>query len=135
MTLFIMIVFVALLLLAVPVGLSVGITSILPSLLSDSFTVSGVYILRSALGGVNSYPLLAIPMFVLSGIIMSRGGVSRKLFEVFSYFIGKKTAGIPCAAVVTCLFFGAISAQPCPPEETTLTENPAALARYANAAA
>ncbi len=109
MTLFIMIVFVALLLLAVPVGLSVGITSILPSLLSDSFTVSGVYILRSALGGVNSYPLLAIPMFVLSGIIMSRGGVSRKLFEVFSYFIGKKTAGIPCAAVVTCLFFGAIS--------------------------
>ena len=54
MTLFIMIVFVVLLLLAVPVGLSVGIASMMPSLLSDSFTVSGVYILRSALGGVNS---------------------------------------------------------------------------------
>ncbi len=109
MTLFVMIVFVLLLLLAVPVGLSVGITSILPSLLSDTFPVSGVYILRSALGGVNSYPLLAIPMFVLSGIIMSRGGVSKKLFEVFSFFIGKRTAGIPCAVVITCLFFGAIS--------------------------
>ncbi len=109
MTLFIMLVFVVLLLLAVPVGLSVGIASILPSLLSDSFTVSGVYILRSALGGVNSYPLLAIPMFVLSGIIMSRGGVSKKLFEVFSYFVGNLTAGIPCAVVITCLFFGAIS--------------------------
>ncbi len=109
MTVFIMLVFVLLLLLAVPVGLAVGITSILPSLLSDSFTVSGVYILRSALGGVNSYPLLAIPMFVLSGIIMSRGGVSKKLFEVFSYFIGGHTAGIPCAVVITCLFFGAIS--------------------------
>jgi C4-dicarboxylate transporter DctM subunit len=81
----------------------------LPSLLSDSFTVSGVYILRSALGGVNSYPLLAIPMFVLSGIIMSKGGVSKKLFEVFTYFVGKRTAGIPCAVVITCLFFGAIS--------------------------
>ncbi len=109
MTLFIMIIFVVLLLLAVPVGLSVGIASMMPSLLSDSFTVSGVYILRSALGGVNSYPLLAIPMFVLSGIIMSKGGVSKKLFEVFSYFVGRHTAGIPCAVVITCLFFGAIS--------------------------
>lgn len=109
MTLAIMITFVVLLLLAVPIGLSVGIASILPSLLSDSFTVSGVYILRSALGGVNSYPLLAIPMFVLSGIIMTKGGVSKKLFEVFSYFIGNRTAGIPCAVVITCLFFGAIS--------------------------
>lgn len=109
MTIAIMITFVVLLLLAVPIGLSVGIASILPSLLSDSFTVSGVYILRSALGGVNSYPLLAIPMFVLSGIIMTKGGVSKKLFEVFSYFIGNRTAGIPCAVVITCLFFGAIS--------------------------
>lgn len=109
MTILIMAAFVILLLLAVPVGLTLGITSILPSLLSDSFTVSGVYILRSMLGGVNSYPLLAIPMFVLSGIIMSRGGISKKLFEVFTYFVGKRTAGIPCAVIITCLFFGAIS--------------------------
>ena len=104
-----MAVFVILLLLAVPVGLTVAITSLLPSLFSSSFTVSGVYILRSMLGGVNSYPLLAIPMFVLSGIIMSKGGISKKLFEVFTYFLGRRTAGIPCAAIVTCLFFGAIS--------------------------
>ena len=109
MTVIIMAVFVILLLLAVPVGLTVAITSLLPSLFSSSFTVSGVYILRSMLGGVNSYPLLAIPMFVLSGIIMSKGGISKKLFEVFTYFLGKRTAGIPCAAIVTCLFFGAIS--------------------------
>ncbi len=109
MTILIMIIFVALLLLAVPIGLTVAITSMLPSLFSESFTVSGVYVLRAALGGVNSYPLLAIPMFVLSGIIMSKGGVSKKLFEVFTYFVGKRTAGIPCAVVITCLFFGAIS--------------------------
>lgn len=95
MTLFVMIVFILLLLIAVPVGLSVGITSIIPGLISDDFSVSGVYILRSALGGVNSYPLLAIPMFVLSGIIMSKGGVSKKLFEIFSFFIGKRTAEHP----------------------------------------
>ncbi len=109
MTALIMIAFVVLLAIAVPIGLAVGITSMLPSLLTDSFTVSGVYILRSMVGGINQTTLLAIPLFVLSGIIMARGGVSRKLFDVFSYFIGKRTAGIPCAVVITCLFFGAIS--------------------------
>ncbi|MBQ0078957.1 MAG: TRAP transporter large permease, partial [Eubacterium sp.] len=38
-----------------------------------------------------------------------KGGVSKKLFEVFTYFVGRRTAGIPCAAIITCLFFGAIS--------------------------
>ncbi len=109
MTALIMIIFVILLIIAVPIGLAVSITSILPSMLSDSFTVSGVYILRSMLGGINQTTLLAIPLFVLSGIIMARGGISKKLFDIFSYFIGKKTAGIPCAVVITCLFFGAIS--------------------------
>ena len=109
MTLFIMFIFIVLLCLAVPIGLSVGITSLLPSLLTDSFTAGGVFITRSMLGGVNQTTLLAIPLFVLSGIIMARGGISKKLFDVFSYFIGKKTAGIPCANVLTCLFFGAIS--------------------------
>ncbi len=101
--------FAVLLCLAVPVGLAVAITAMLPSLLTDSFTVSGVFILRSMVGGLNQTTLLAIPLFVLSGIIMARGGISKKLFDVFAYFIGKRTAGIPCAVVITCLFFGAIS--------------------------
>ena len=40
---------------------------------------------------------------------MARGGISKKLFDVFAYFIGRRTAGMPCAAVATCLFYGAIS--------------------------
>lgn len=109
MTFIILIICVILLALAVPVGIAVAIDSILPSLLSSSFTVSGVFVLRSMLGGINQTTLLAIPLFVLSGILMSRGGVSKRLFNFFAYFIGRKTAGIPCAVVVTCLFFGAIS--------------------------
>ena len=109
MTALILIIFVVLLCLAVPVGLAVAIGSLLPSLMSSSFTVSGVFILRSMVGGINQTTLLAIPLFVLSGMIMTRGGVSKKLFDVFAYFIGNRTAGIPCAVVITCLFFGAIS--------------------------
>ena len=61
------------------------------------------------LGGIDSFPLLAVPMFILSGILMAKGGVSKRLFDVFSYFLGEHTAGMPCAVIVTCLFYGAIS--------------------------
>lgn len=94
---------------AIPVSSSLGIVSILPGLVDPSFPASATYVIRAMLGGVDSFPLLAIPMFVLSGIIMAKGGVSKKLFEVFSFFIGKFTAGMPCAVIVTCLFYGAIS--------------------------
>lgn len=103
------ILFVICLIIAIPVSISLGIASVLPGALDPSFTASGTFVVRSMLGGVDSFPLLAVPMFVLSGIIMARGGISRKLFDVFAYFMGKWTAGMPCAVIVTCLFYGAIS--------------------------
>ena len=103
------IIFVICLVIAIPVSISLGIVSVLPGAVDPSFTASATYVIRSMLGGLDSFPLLAVPMFVLSGIIMARGGISRKLFDVFAYFMGKRTAGMPCAVVVTCLFYGAIS--------------------------
>ena len=47
----------------------------------------------------NGFPLLAVPMFVLAGIVMAHGKISQKLFDVFVYFIGKRTAGIPCGMI------------------------------------
>lgn len=103
------IIFVICLVIAIPVSISLGIVSVLPGAFDPSFTAGGTYVIRSMLGGLDSFPLLAVPMFVLSGIIMARGGISRKLFDVFAYFMGKRTAGMPCAVIVTCLFYGAIS--------------------------
>lgn len=40
---------------------------------------------------------------------MARGGISKKIFNVVAYFIGNRTAGMPMAVVITCLFYGAIS--------------------------
>ena len=102
-------IFVICLIVAIPVSISLGIVSVLPGMFDPSFTASGTFVIRSMLGGLDSFPLLAVPMFVLSGIIMARGGISRKLFDVFAFFMGKKTAGMPCAVIVTCLFYGAIS--------------------------
>lgn len=103
------IIFLFLLIISVPIASSLGIVSMLPGILDSGFTVSVSYVVRSMLSGLDSFPLLAIPMFVLSGIIMARGGVSRKLFDIFTFFIGKFRAGVPCAVIITCLFYGAIS--------------------------
>lgn len=105
----IMILFIVLLLVSVPISATLSAVSLAPSLLDPNFHISAEYIIRAMLGGIDSFPLLAVPMFVLSGILMAKGGVSKKLFDVFSYFLGEHTAGMPCAVIVTCLFYGAIS--------------------------
>lgn len=97
------------LLIAIPISISLGIVAVLPGAFDPSFTASGSFVIRSMLGGIDSFPLLAVPMFVLAGIVMAHGQISKKLFDVFAYFLGKRTAGIPCAVIVTCLFYGAIS--------------------------
>lgn len=103
------ILFVVFLIIAIPVGITLGITAVLPHIFDPSFTVGAKYLVRAMFGGLDSFPLLAVPMFVLSGIIMAKGGISRKIFDVFAYFFGRFTAGMPCAVIVTCLFYGAIS--------------------------
>lgn len=103
------IIFVVGLVIAIPVSITLGITSVLPSIFDPSFTVGAKYLIRAMFGGLDSFPLLAVPMFVLSGIIMAKGGISKKLFNIFAYFLGNLTAGMPCAVIVTCLFYGAIS--------------------------
>lgn len=104
-----MVIFVILLILSVPIASALGIVSVAPQLVDPNFPLGAEYMIRSMFGGIDSFPLLAIPMFVLSGIIMAKGGVSKKLFDTFSYFLAEKTAGLPCAVIVTCLFYGAIS--------------------------
>ena len=66
-------------------------------------------LLNNTFSGANSTPILAVPLFILGGIIMAEGGISKKLFNFFAYFVGKLRGGIPCTVILTCLFYGAIS--------------------------
>ncbi len=92
-----------------PVAVVFGGMAILPGLLDGAFPYTVEAAIRSMLSGLDSFTLLAVPLFMLSGIIMARGGISQKLFNFFAYFIGNKTAGMPCAVIITCMFYGAIS--------------------------
>ena len=102
-------VFVVLLFLGIPIAGAIMIPTILPSLVLPAFAGNMKFLLRAVVSGLDSTPILAIPLFMLSGAIMAKGGISKKLFDIFAMFIGKVTAGMPCAVVITCLFYGAIS--------------------------
>ena len=97
-----------LIVIALPMGGVFGFMSVLPNLMGSlSFAPGDV--VRAMFSGMNSFTLLAVPLFMVSGMIMAEGGVSQKLFDFFAYFIGNKRAGFPCAVVVTCMFYAAIS--------------------------
>ncbi len=101
--------FLILVFLGIPIAMVLCFLGILPNLLNPWFPADTAYIIRAMISGVNSFPLMAVPMFILSGNIMARGKISDKIFEFFSYFIADKRAGLPIATVITCLFYGAIS--------------------------
>lgn len=102
-------IFFVLIAIGTPMALVFGGMSFLPNLVSSSVPYTVDAAIRSMFSSLNSFTMLAVPLFMLSGVIMARGGISKKLFDFFAYFIGNKTAGLPCAVVLTCMFYGAIS--------------------------
>lgn len=102
-------VFLFAMVLALPMAVAMGLATIVPQLLNSSFPGNMNYIIQAMISGLNTTPILAIPLFMLSGALMTQGGISKRLFDIFALIVGKRTAGIPCAVVITCLFYGAIS--------------------------
>lgn len=97
------------LVLGIPIAVALGFATIFPGLTDPGFPASVAYIIRNVVSALDSTPMLAIPLFILSGNIMTKGRISDKLFNFFAFFIGNLPAGIPMTAIVTCLFYGAIS--------------------------
>ena len=94
--------------LSIPIGVSMILGSVAPiMLLGKGGTI--VQVLNNTFSGANSTPILAVPLFILGGVIMAEGGISKKLFNFFAYFVGRFPGGVPCAVIMTCLFYGAIS--------------------------
>ena len=92
----------------VPIGISMILGSVAPIMIMDKGG-SIVQVLNNTFSGANSTPILAVPLFILGGVIMAEGGISRRLFNFFAYFVGRLRGGLPCACILTCLFYGAIS--------------------------
>lgn len=99
--------FIALLVAAVPVAISLGLAS--AAALMYSGKVSSSFIAQGLVTSLDSFPLMAVPFFILAGDLMGQGGLSKRLLNVGSVFFGRFTGGLAIIAVVTCMFFAAIS--------------------------
>ncbi len=101
--------FIVCLLCGLPVVIAMAAGAIIPSFVGMAGATNFSALVRSIFGSAENTTLIAIPLFILAGNIMSEGQIAKKLYDVFAYFVGNKTGGLPCAAVMTCLFYGAIS--------------------------
>ncbi|WP_096186878.1 TRAP transporter large permease [Evansella halocellulosilytica] len=96
-----------LLMLSVPIAIALGLSTMITLLYTE--TMSLTFLAQGLITETDSFPLMAVPMFILAGEIMTKGGISRRLFNLANVMVGGVTGGFAIAAVVTCMFFAAIS--------------------------
>lgn len=106
---YILLVFGICLLSGLPVVMAMAAGSLVPLFLGMPGATTFPALVRSIFGSAENTTLIAIPLFILAGNVMSEGRIAEKLYDIFAYFVGNKTGGLPCATVLTCLFYGAIS--------------------------
>ncbi|MDR1828051.1 MAG: TRAP transporter large permease [Methylobacteriaceae bacterium] len=93
--------------LEVPVGIAIGIASLLAIFVGH--TLQPGYLARQLVTGCDSFPIMAIPLFILAGDLMGAGGVSKRLLDVANVFFGRMAGGLAIVTVVVCMFFAAVS--------------------------
>ncbi|MDX9916749.1 MAG: TRAP transporter large permease [Gudongella sp.] len=108
MALWIFLVFIVSLAFAVPITMSMVMGAMTPLVLGGTGS-SLQQLIANSFSGSDTTPILAVPLFILGGVLMAEGGISRRLFNFFAYFVGYLPGGIPSAVILTCLFYGAIS--------------------------
>lgn len=98
--------FLALMALGAPIGTSLGIAAVITVYYFDlGIAMLGV----NFSSGIASFPLLAIPFFVLAGVILEKAGLAATIAHFFELLVGKAVGGLAMVAVMTCMFWGALS--------------------------
>jgi C4-dicarboxylate transporter DctM subunit len=96
-----------LLLSSTPIAVALGLTSFVYFYYFTTIPLTQVP--ERLFNSLNSFPLMAIPFFVLAASIMSRGGISRRLIAAGNAMVGEFRGGLAATAVLACMFFAAIS--------------------------
>ncbi len=99
--------FVVLCAIGVPVAISLGLSTLATIICADTLPIE--YMAQVAFTSIDSFPIMAIPFFIAAGVFMGAGGLSRRLLSLADEIVGHMFGGIGLTAIVTCMFFGAIS--------------------------
>jgi C4-dicarboxylate transporter DctM subunit len=95
-----------LLVIGAPIAVALGMAAMAAFMSIDKDVTTLVQIAYNA---VNSFPVMALPAFILSGALMQGSGISRRLVAIAEALAGRMAGGLGASTVLACLFFGAIS--------------------------
>lgn len=101
--------FFLLVMLGVPIAVSIALASVSTLMLTMPFDPAVTTMAQRLAGGLDSFTLLAIPFFVISGYLMGRGGIAKRLIEAAKAIVGTLPGGLALVNTLSCMLFGSIS--------------------------
>jgi len=99
-------VFLVTLLLSVPIGIVLGLCA-----LAGLYYLSPDFLLlfpQHVINGINSFTLLAIPLFILAGNIMGSGGIARRIVNMMLSLVGRVQGGLGMVVILSTMFFSGV---------------------------
>ncbi len=102
-------IFIILLVANVPIAFCLIAAATVTLLLSTEFLPVVTAVVQQTATGIDSFVLLAIPFFILSGVLMGRGGIAQRIIEFAKTLVGWFPGGLAFVNVVGCMLFGSIA--------------------------
>jgi tripartite ATP-independent transporter DctM subunit len=97
----------ALFVLNVPIAIAIALASIGSIVIGGQFSL--MVVIQKMFGGTDSFHLMAVPLFMYAGLIMEKGGISRRLIDLANALVGWLPGGLAAVAIVSAMFFAGIS--------------------------
>ncbi|MFC6634388.1 TRAP transporter large permease [Microbulbifer taiwanensis] len=101
--------FLVLLALNVPISISIGVATLLTMLVTIDPLPALITMAQRMASGIDSFALLAIPFFILSGLLMGSGGIARRIIAFARVLVGMLPGGLAFVNIISCTLFGSIS--------------------------
>lgn len=91
----------------VPIAVALGLSAALVFIITGDVPL--LVVIQDMFNAVDSFPLMAVPFFILAGKLMETGGISERLIAFASTMVGRMRGGLGLVSIITCIFFAAIS--------------------------
>ena len=98
---------ILLILVGIPIGITIGVATAV--VMAYTTPMPLMVIAQKACTGLDSFPLLGVPFFILAGSLMCNGGISKRLIDLAESLVGYIVGGLAMVTVMACMFFAAIS--------------------------
>lgn len=99
--------FFVFMLLGVPIAISLGLSTLLTMVFATNLPLGSI--ITQSFTSLDSFSLLAIPLFILAGVLMSQGGVSKRLLKLADVLVGYLVGGLAHGTILASMLFAAIS--------------------------